>query len=241
MDIGDIVNYGTVAMWVVGAALYIGRLARGEAVIPKWLSIVLGSNLILGLIIALGLAGSAAQAYFHHKGPNVVEKVVEKPVDRIVERTVEKLVPIPCPKPKHLLHGIQVQSGAQVEGVANAPNSMAAGINNGSMELGDVSPKFAKRLVTANVPRYGGFETIFAVQVTSNHTFAMQVTVTGSYVSNFRAIPDGTGKMAVVANMQGKVVGATGGYGSLQNVSTGKYIVTVQTTQPDKVQLEIGN
>jgi hypothetical protein len=187
-------------------------------------------------LVSLAVSGMAFYYFFR---PRVREKIVEKPVDRIVEKQVS--VPVPCPKRQKANGGIEVQSGSHVEGVANAPGSMAAGINTGSMELGDVSPKFAKNLIAANTPKNGGFETTFAIQVTSNHIFVMQVTVAGSYISDFHVTPDVTGKVVVAAIMQGKAVGPTGGVGSLQSVSAGKYLVTVQTTRPDNVSVDVSN
>lgn len=103
MDLSDVVNYGTVASWVFGAILFIGRIIesrkRGEPMTPAWLPKALASNVVLGLIITLGLVGSLTQAYLYYKHPKIVEKIVEKPVDRVVERVVEKQVPCPS-KPR---------------------------------------------------------------------------------------------------------------------------------------------
>ena len=83
MGISDVVNYGTVILWIVAAVIYVARLVRGEVVIPSLLSRILASSIILGVVIALGLIGSAAQVYLYYTKPaKVVEKIVEKPVDR---------------------------------------------------------------------------------------------------------------------------------------------------------------
>jgi hypothetical protein len=80
VDISDIVNYGTIAQWLIAALLYVGRLAKGKEKLPDGLSRVLASNAVLAVIIALGLIGSAAQAYLNFYSPKVVERIVEKTV-----------------------------------------------------------------------------------------------------------------------------------------------------------------
>jgi hypothetical protein len=66
VDASDIVNWGTIILWVVAALLYAGRLLRGETVIPTWLSRLLSSNIIIGLVIGLGLVGSAVSMYLNY-------------------------------------------------------------------------------------------------------------------------------------------------------------------------------
>jgi hypothetical protein len=134
-DISDVVNYGTVASWVIGTILYIGRLAKGEAMIPKWLSRVLASNVVLGIIITLGLGGSAVQAYLNYQGPRVVEKTVEK----IAPRECPKIPVCPQPsKPPHELKNVSplvIPPGATIQATTNAPDSAAVGVNTGTINV----------------------------------------------------------------------------------------------------------
>jgi hypothetical protein len=64
--VSTVVNWGTITGWVVAALLYAGRLLRGEAMIPPWLSRILSSNLIIGVVIGLGLLGSAGSLYLNY-------------------------------------------------------------------------------------------------------------------------------------------------------------------------------
>src|SRR5271166_230387 len=89
MDIGTIVNWIQVAIWVVAVGAFIVKVQRGEANMPAFLK----NNLFIGVVIALGICGSIASVYLHYAHPKIVEKIVEKPVDRIVE----KIVPAECP------------------------------------------------------------------------------------------------------------------------------------------------
>src|SRR6266436_1349475 len=66
MDLSDVVNWGTILTWTVAVILYIGRLIRGEAIMPKLLSNLLSSNLIIGFVIGLGLAGSIGSMYINY-------------------------------------------------------------------------------------------------------------------------------------------------------------------------------
>src|SRR5216684_365299 len=194
-----------------------------------------GVRLALSLSI-LSVCMSAFAAY-HFFNPRILEKIIEKPIDRVVE----KQVPVPCPKPKQSTSGIDVQPGERVEGNANAPNSMAAGINTGTMMQGDVSPQFSTS-ATRNEPKNGKFETTFTVNVTSNHIFTMQIVVTGHYIADFDALPEpAAGAFGVTSQMLGESVSSTRASGSLQNVSAGRYFVTVTTTQADNVQLHVIN
>ncbi len=63
MDISDIVNWGTLAIWFVSLALYILRLATGELTMHPLLKRILSSNVVLGVIIALGLTMSCITLY----------------------------------------------------------------------------------------------------------------------------------------------------------------------------------
>jgi len=207
---------------------------------PVWgLLMPLSRNWKLGIMIGLMMVsfGFSARGYYRSLHPKIVEKIVEKPVDRIVDRVVEKHVPVPCPKPKA---GINVQAGATVEGNANAPNSMAAGINTGTMMQGDVSPQFSRAIIRLNESKNGMFETAFTVQVTTNHPFVMQIVATGHYIADFRVMPP-LAAGAINVNLQNSTISATRASGSLQNVTSGRYLITVVTNQPDNVDLDVSN
>jgi len=216
------------------------------------------------------MSSFAAYYFFHPRIlEKIVEKPVDRIVDRIVEKQVP--VPCPKSKqtcaaqqttntpqrtgsqtpegfdahPADLQAsppGIAVQSGAHVEGIANAPNSMAAGINQGTMMQGDVTPQFSKSTTRLNEPANGKFETTFSVQVTSNHTFIMEILITGKYIADFQVLPEpAVGAAGVTVQLSNQMISANKASGSLQNVRAGKYFVTVETTQPDKLELNLNN
>ena len=97
MDVGTIVSWIQVALWLVAIASFVGRLARGETEIPTGMKKALSSEWFIGTVILLGLLGSGASVYLWYAHPKIVTKtvVVEKPVEKIIE----KLVPQDCPKP----------------------------------------------------------------------------------------------------------------------------------------------
>jgi hypothetical protein len=63
MDISDIVNWGTLFIWVVGGILYIADLARGGRQLHPWLKWLISSKVVLGLVILAGLIMSGFQLY----------------------------------------------------------------------------------------------------------------------------------------------------------------------------------
>lgn len=192
----------------------------------------------MGIAIISLCVSSGAFYYFFRP------RVVEKPVDRIVDRVVDKPVVVPCPEPKRAsIPGIKVQSGAHVEGVTNAPNSMAAGINTGTMMQGDVAPQFSQSISQKNALIGGAYETTFAVQVTTNHTFVMQLKAKGtSMVDGFRVEKHVSPEVwGYSIQMTDVVFGPRSGTANVQNVTSGTYNVTIKTTAPDDVILETTN
>jgi hypothetical protein len=63
MDISNIVNWGTLAIWLFASVLYIIRVATGERTMHPWLKWALSSNIVLGAIIAMGLVTSCVTLY----------------------------------------------------------------------------------------------------------------------------------------------------------------------------------
>jgi len=191
----------------------------------------------IAFAVALVSLSVSLGAFYYFFRPRIREKITEKPVDRVVEKTVERQVPVPCPKTKSMTPGIAIQKGAQVQGITNAPNSMAAGINTGTMMQGDVSPQLVKSLISENEKETNGYVTKFAVQVTTNHIFPMQVVVTGKYITNFNAMGDGD----FGSSMMNVMVSPQRGSGTVQNIHSGRFVVTVFTSQPDTIALEVNN
>jgi hypothetical protein len=93
MDIGTVVSWIQMVVWVVGAAgtaiAYFRRWWRGEPGMPS----LFASSRLIWLALGIGLLLSLASLYFNYR-PRIVtvEKIVEKPVDRIV--------PAECPPSK---------------------------------------------------------------------------------------------------------------------------------------------
>jgi hypothetical protein len=236
VDVSDFVNYGTIISWVVGGVVFVIRLAKDETVIPRW-----AGTAVIGVVIVLGVLGSSIQTYMYYRH----RKVIEKSVDRIVEKPVEKIIKADCPKVKERQpRSIVIPPGARIEGNANAPNSMAAGINTGNMIQGDVPPQFSQSISRENTPIQNDlYETTFDVQVNTNHTFVMQLKARGTYLFGMlkvdKKVPSGSGGVSIV--ILDERVSPTEGTASLQNVSSGTYFITVQTTKPDKVRLEISS
>ena len=74
MDVGTVVSWIQVAIWIVAIIIFIVRVVRGEARLPA----LLNNNLLLGIVIALGICGSVASLYLHYHYPRIV--VVEKQI-----------------------------------------------------------------------------------------------------------------------------------------------------------------
>jgi hypothetical protein len=158
MGLSDFVNYGTIAIWICSTVLFAARTfvryRKGEQVTPDWLPKLLASNVILGLIIALGLVGSCAQAYLYHLKPKV--QIVEKPIDRIVE----KVVPQDCPKAivstpttRKEKTAMQVAPPQSTLGASSVQQSNSGGINVQQATTGDSSPIINSPITVGDVPK----------------------------------------------------------------------------------------
>jgi|SRR5215469_3987800 len=107
MDIGTIVSWIQLGVWVIGGVLYVCRILRGRTPMPATVNRILStrilsSNVTLGVVIISGIVLSGFSLYVSHHPPEkvkIVEKVVEKPyrfewhghVDftRVVSKTFE--------------------------------------------------------------------------------------------------------------------------------------------------------
>jgi len=101
MDIGSVVSWIQVGLWIVAVALFVGRVVRGEIQMPL-VKRLLGSNWIIGTVIVLGFLGSATEVYLRLYRPKIVTQLVERPVEKIIEKPVNRIVEkvVPCPKPR---------------------------------------------------------------------------------------------------------------------------------------------
>lgn len=82
MDIPNIVSWIQLAIWIIGSFLFVLRLAlrlaREEAQMPQQrLRKIFSSNTLIGIVIGLGLIGSAASIYLNYvrDHENVLEDV----------------------------------------------------------------------------------------------------------------------------------------------------------------------
>ncbi len=134
----------------------------------------------------------------------------------------------------------QVPPSVIAQGITNAPNSMAAGINNGAMIQGDAPPQFTVSPVTENVSQANGlYETQFKVQVTTARAIVLHVKASAlNLVGNLKIDderPPGQGGKSFTSS-------GTSGSGYTEedysNIESGGYFLTVQTSQPEKVRLE---
>ena len=67
MNVSDIVNWGTIGIWLVGFVLWIGRLLRGEVTMHPWLEKLLSSNGLLGVVIFAGLLSTGGMVYQNYR------------------------------------------------------------------------------------------------------------------------------------------------------------------------------
>jgi hypothetical protein len=131
------------------------------------------------ILIVGGFAFSGYGFYLANKRPKerIVEKTIEKPVDRIVDKVVQ----VPCPT-SHAkggsVDGVTIPPNTTITATTNAPDSMAAGINTGTMIKGDPPSQFAITNVARNVATPDGlFKTEFSLQVTTKHPVRLFVKV----------------------------------------------------------------
>lgn len=208
------------------------------------------------ILVIGGFAFSGYGFYLANKRPKVVEKVVEKSVDRIVEKPVEKIVekvvPAKCPKPLECPKAqaaLVVPAGSNITATTNAPDSMAAGINTGTMIKGDAPPEFSLTPVSENIQSGAVFRSRYKLNVVTKRTITLQITARASSLVetiDFEKEPppppppgqpgpggDALGPMMVKPAWQGVATA------SVSNITTGTYYVTVSSNRAEKIKIDL--
>lgn len=75
MDIGTVISWIQIAIWVIAAVLYIGRVRSGNIKARPLLKRALSSNGLIGAVIVLGLAMSGISLYLSYSA-NVIPKSI---------------------------------------------------------------------------------------------------------------------------------------------------------------------
>jgi hypothetical protein len=75
MDIGTLVSWIQVVIWVVAVGLWLGRIARGEKTMPLWLKRAFSSNGLVGIVIVLGLIMSGISLYMSHSASAIPDSI----------------------------------------------------------------------------------------------------------------------------------------------------------------------
>lgn len=73
MDIGTVVSWIQLGMWLLATVLFIGRLVRGEVKMSPRLKNIASSNLLIGVVILLGIVGSGASLYVNYTRNHFVD------------------------------------------------------------------------------------------------------------------------------------------------------------------------
>lgn len=190
------------------------------------------------VLIFGGLAFSGYGFYIANKRPKEITKVVEKPVEKIVEKLITK----ECPKlaPSKAGKALVIPPGTTIQGTTNAPDSMAAGINTGTMIKGDAPPTFKLSKISANVPDGNVYKTVFELAVSTKHGLLLHLkatspSLTGPIMVEKKVPPqenDGDGGM-----MLEDMGPATNGVATVKvpNLDSGTYIIKVSSTKPDNI------
>jgi hypothetical protein len=199
---------------------------------------VLMAALTLATWIAIGL-------FFYFRKPVVIEKIVEKPVEKVVEKLVPQKCPKApaCPKPQALAPqpALLIPPNTKIEANANGPDSMAAGINTGTMIKGDAPPQMTLTKLSENVLENGRFRTQFRMVITTQRAFVLYLKATSSSLEGGilwdrdRLDPRQGGYSSTAINVFSGV-----GYAEedIENVVAATYTVTLYTSKPDIVKLE---
>jgi hypothetical protein len=83
MDIGLVVNYLQLGIWLVAVILYFGKLLRRDTQMRGPVTALFSSNQLLGAVVAIGLALSAICLYRRYR-PNIAEYPFNKTQEIIV-------------------------------------------------------------------------------------------------------------------------------------------------------------
>jgi hypothetical protein len=63
MDVGTFVGWIQLAIWVVGILIGIGRIVSGKKQMPRWLTKLVASNVLIGIVVCSGFALSIVQLH----------------------------------------------------------------------------------------------------------------------------------------------------------------------------------